>query len=259
MKKSIRIFGALLCATVFSLGVVFAQAPGGGRGGGGRGAAPPAPVVPVDPHDLNGYWLLPPDPNDGRDVPAASLVPAVTRQKLAEIAAKDRDSVRYCNQLGLPAMMGLGSPYNIRISKDLMVIVTEYAAAQNRWIYLNRPHIAAEAYDPTIYGDSVGRWEGNTLVVDTTMFHPDRGILSIPGGGYRTPDSKLVERFQMLKNGQVLQVISTWTDAKVFRTPHTYEYRYNRMVGYDGRIGSPCDPYDAERVQFLTRQKRTTP
>ena len=74
-------------------------------------------------------------------------------------------------------------------------------------------------------GDSIGRWEGDTLVVETTMFHPDNGILGIPGGCFRTPDSKLVERFRLLRNGQVLQVISTWTDPKVLSRPHTYELR----------------------------------
>jgi len=268
MREVLRIFPAVICTVIMSASAAMAQAPapqpaqGAGRGGGrGRGTAPPMAVVPVDPHDLNGYWMLPPDPRDGREIPAASLVAGITRQKLDEIAAHDKNAVRYCNQLGLPASMGLGSPYNIRIARDLMVIVSEYAPAQNRWIYLNRTtHIPADAYDNGVYGHSIGHWEGNTLVVDTTMFHPDHGILSIPGGGFRTPDSKLVERFTMLKNGQVLQLVSTWTDPKVFRTPQTYEYRYNRVMGqYDGRIGSPCDPYDDARAQFLNKQTRVNP
>ena len=262
MREPVRAIVAVICVVVMSAAAAIGQAPGRGGGGGrGGGQGAPAVVVPVDPRDFNGYWMLPPDPRDGRDIPAASLVDSVPRQKLAEIAAHDRDAVRYCNQVGLPAVMGLGSPYNIRIAKDLMVVVSEYAPAQNRWIYLNRTtHISGDVYDPGVYGHSVGRWEGNTLVVDTRMFHPDRGILSIPGGGFRTSDSQLVERFTMLKNGQVLQLISTWTDPKVFRTPHTYEYRYNRVAGqYDGRLGSPCDPYDEERAQFLTRQARVIP
>ena len=185
----------------------------------------------------------------------------LSRQQLAAVAAHDREAVRYCNQVGMPALMGLASPFNIRVARDLMVVVSEYAPAQNRWIYLNRAsHISPDVYDPGVYGHSIARWEGNTLVVDTRMFHPDRGRLAIPGGGFRTPDSTLVERFTLLKNGQVLQLISTWTDPAVFKTPHTYEYRYNRMPGqYDGRLGSPCDPYDQERAQFLSRQTRVAP
>jgi hypothetical protein len=233
---------------------------GGGGGRGGRGAAA-EPVVPVHPRDLSGYWMLPPDPRDGRHVPEASLVATVTRQRLAQVAQHDRDAVRYCNQIGMPAMMGLGTPYNIKISPTLMVIVTEYAAAQNRWIYLNRDkHIPAEDYEFGVYGDSIARWDGNTLIVETTMQDPQKGILSIPGGGFLTAESKLVERFRLLKNGQVLSVVSTWTDPKVFRTPHSYEYRYNRMTrDYEGRLGSGCDPYDDERTAFLSAPPRPTP
>jgi hypothetical protein len=190
-------------------------------------------------------------------------VAGVTRARLAAVAAKDREAIRYCDQMGMPSAMGLGTVYEIRISPRFMVIMTEYGAAQNRWIYLNRStHIDKDAFEPALNGDAIGRWEGNTLVVESTMFSPDKGILSIPGGGFRTEDSKLVERFTMLKNGQVLQVISTWTDPKVFRTPHTYEYRYNKVPNtYEPHPSSPCDQYDEDRVKFLaaTAAKKVTP
>ena len=251
MAKWISAAAAAACALVLAVSPMAAQGRGGGRGGAA------APAVKYEPREISGYWMLPPDPRDGRFVPDAPLLATVTPQRLAEIAAKDRDTVRYCRQIGLPAAMALGSPYNIRIGPELMVIISEYAPAQNRNIFLNRKeHIPDEAYDRGVYGDSIGRWEGDVLVVDTTMFDPERGILSIPGGGFRTADAKLVERFRLLKSGQVLQVISTWTDPKVFTAPHTYEYRFNRMPpDYDGKLGSGCDPYDDERVAFLGKTK----
>ena len=55
--------------------------------------------------------------------------------------------------------------------------------------------------------------------------------------------------------GQVLQVISTWTDPKVFRTPHTYELRYTRLPrDYEARPNAVCDPYDEERAQLFSGQ-----
>jgi hypothetical protein len=246
-----------LCVVAFSTMTVWSQVPAseGGLPGGDR--PPPPPPPKVHPRDLSGYWALPPIPSDGRYIPTAALVPAVTRQRLAEVAAKDREAVRYCNQVGLPTVMGLGFPYNIRINPHFMVILTQYSAAQNRIIYLDRKeHLLDEAYDRGGYGDSIGHWEGNVLVVDTTMFAPDRGILSIPGGGFRTATSHLVERFQLLKNGQVLQLISTWTDANVFKGSHSYEYRYSRMPrDYEARLGLGCDPYDADRAAFLAKGK----
>src|SRR5688500_342942 len=129
MSKWITVAGAALGALVLSLSPLSAQGPGGRVGGGRGGTAPLA--VKYDARDISGYWLLPPDPRDGRFVPAAPLLPTVTPQKLAEVAAQDRDTLRYCRQIGLPAAMGLGSPYNTRVSPHLMVIISEYAPAQN--------------------------------------------------------------------------------------------------------------------------------
>jgi len=257
MRQWLNGIAIALCVFAFSTAALWSQVPAseGGLPGGDRPPPPPPPIV--HPRDLSGYWALPPNPADGRFIPDAALVPAVTRQRLAEVAAKDREAVRYCNQVGLPMAMGLGFPYNIRITPHFMVILTQYSAAQNRFIYLDRKeHLADEAYDRGGYGDSIGHWEGNVLVVDTTMFLPDRGILSIPGGGFRTGNSHLVERFQLLKNGQVLQLVSTWTDASVFKGSHSYEYRYNRMPrDYEARLGLGCDPYDADRAAFLAKGK----
>ena len=107
MQKWIRGTGAAACAVVLSVSVLSSQGPPGGQGAGGgrgRGAAPEA-TAPVDPRDLSGYWLLPPDPRDGRYIPDAALLPSISRQRVAEVAAKDKETVRYCQQIGLPAAM----------------------------------------------------------------------------------------------------------------------------------------------------------
>jgi hypothetical protein len=209
---------------------------------------------------LSGYWELPPDGHDGRNIPRASLAAGVTQQKLAQMAAHDAKGYRWCANLGLPNLMLLTRPLDIRVSTGLMTIMPEYSAAQNRWIYLSRDkHTPADEYEAGVNGDSIGHWDGDTLVVETKLFDPDKGILGIPGGGFRTPDSKLVERFRLVKNGQVLQVLSTWTDPKVFRTPHTYELRYARLPrDYDARPNAVCDPYDEERAQLFAGPPKQT-
>ena len=103
-------------------------------------------------------------------------------------------------------------------------------------------------------GWSRGSWDGDTLVADTIGFHEKDGRMLIPGGGYRTPDSHLVERFKLLKNGQVLSVTSTWTDPKVFGKPQTYEFWYHKINGiYEERPGIGCNAWDAERGAFIDR------
>jgi len=211
----------------------------------GRGAAQSAGVKP----DLSGFWEL---SFDSRKVPAASLLATVTRAKIEEHTKADAKAIRWCNLLGMPFTMDNGRPLDIRQGSTAVIIVPENASAP-RYLYLNRPtHITPEIFDPSTLGDSIARWEGETLVVDTVGFHADRGITTIPGGGYRTDTSHLVERYRLLKDGSVLSVTFTWTDPKVFRTPHTYEFRYNRLpANYEPRQWAPCDPYDQVRAEFL--------
>jgi len=86
------------------------------------------------------------------------------------------------------------------------------------------------------------------------MASTKHGWMQIPGGGYRTPDSHLVERYKLLKNGQVLSVISTWSDPKVFAMPRTYEFWYHKINGpYEERPGIGCNAWDAERSAFIER------
>jgi hypothetical protein len=199
--------------------------------------------------DLSGFWEL---SFDSRNVPRANLVPTVTPQMLAERAKKDAAAIRWCNILGVPFIMDTGRPLDIRQGATRIIIVPE-TANPPRYLYLDRrEHISADIFDPTTFGDSVARWEGDSLVVDTVGFHPDHGSTSIPGGGYRTDTSHLVERYRLLENGNVLSVTFTWTDPKMFRTPHTYAFRYYKLAPtYEPRTWLPCDPYNEERTKFL--------
>jgi hypothetical protein len=120
-------------------------------------------------------------------------------------------------------------------------------------LYTNRSvHITDDIFDPSTNGDSIAHWEGDTLIVDTVGFHGEHGITAIPGGGYRTEKSRLVERYKLLKDGSVLSVVFTWTDPAVFQTPHSYEFRYQRLPPtYEPRQWLSCDPFDEERGKFL--------
>jgi hypothetical protein len=199
--------------------------------------------------DISGFWEL---SFDSRKVPAASLLPTVTRARIEAHAKSDAKTIRWCNLLGMPFTMDNGRPLDIRQGSTAVIVVPENASAP-RYLYLNRTtHITPDIFDPSTLGDSIAHWEGETLVVDTTGFHADRGITTIPGGGYRTDASHLVERYRLLKDGSVLSVTFTWTDPKVFRMPHTYEFWYHRLpANYEPRPWAPCDPYDQVRAAFL--------
>jgi len=223
-----------------------------------QGPAMQGRTASFDPHDISGFWEL---PFDGKFVPQAELAAGVTQAVLEVQAQKDAKAVRWCNILGMPFLMGVSRPLDIRQGKREVVIAAESVAAVPRHLYLDRAtHIDKEIFDPTTNGDSIAHWEGDTLVADTTGFEPEHGLTAIPGGGFRTADAHLVERFRLLKNGSVLSVSSTWSDPKVFRAPHTYEYRYQRAArDYEARQPIPCDPFDEERNAFVTGASAANP
>ena len=210
----------------------------------GAGAQQPA----VSSRDISGFWAL---TADGKKVPDARLLPRVTRAMLDLHKRRDVHALRWCNPVGVPLMMDSGTPIEIRQGPTSIIVLTENSLVP-RYMYLNRKHVSADIYDPSTIGDSVATWDGETLVVDTVGFHPTHGVTSIPGGGFRTDKTHLTERYRLLKNGDVLSVVFTWTDPTVFATPHTYEFRYRRLPpAYEPLNEWPCDPYDETRANFL--------
>lgn len=199
--------------------------------------------------DISGFWEL---PFDGRRVPAATLAPGISRAVLDQQATKDALAIRWCNYLGMPAVMDAGRPLDIRQGRREVAIQPEVNATP-RHIYLSRStHISPDEFDPTTNGDSIGRWDGDTLVVTTIGFAADKGVTAIPGGGFRAGDTRLTERYRVQQGGSVLSVTFTWEDPKVFAKPHTYEFRYRRLpAGYEPRPPLVCDPFDPERASFV--------
>ena len=136
------------------------------------------------PPDLSGFWEL---SLDSRKVPSANLLSSVTPAMIEDRATRDAHALRWCNIVGMPALMDSGRPLDIRQGGNAIIIVPEVQTAPPRYLYTwRKEHISEDTFDPTTFGDSIAHWEGDTLVVDTVGFHPDRGITRIPGGGYRT-------------------------------------------------------------------------
>jgi hypothetical protein len=213
-----------------------------------RAGAPAAAAF--DRHDISGFWEL---SYDGRNIPQAALQPSITPAVLAQQAAKDANARRWCHFIGMPMAMDSPRPIDIRQSAHEVLINFEWRATP-RHIYLDRKdNMVLEEYDLTSGGDSVGHWEGDTFIVTTVGIDGDKGQTLLPGGGFRTTDSKLTERFRLSNDGKALIVTFTWEDPKVFARPHTYAYRYTRAPKfYEVQAPLECDPLDTERAEFLT-------
>jgi hypothetical protein len=197
--------------------------------------------------DFSGYWEL---RLDSFGVPPAMLTPQATAAAAGK-AKSDADALSRCALIGMPALMNDRATLDVRHAASVIGMVAK-SPSSTRYIYLDgRAHPQEDELEATTNGHSVGRWEGDTLVVDTVGFN-DRGLTRIPGGGYRTPSSHLVERYRLLEGGQRLSVVFRWEDTTVFTRPHTYEFRYYKVAQISEPRVFQCFP-TSERTQFLTR------
>jgi hypothetical protein len=112
--------------------------------------------------------------------------------------------------------------YFVQTPKEIVLI--EESNLEVRHIHMNVPHTRNPK--PSWYGESVGRFEGDTLVVDTIGFN-DKGFVD----NYRTPHTSalhVVERFRMLDGGKTLEARITVEDAGAFNMPWSAIQRWRK-------------------------------
>lgn len=199
--------------------------------------------------DISGMWML---LFDGANIPRAQLSPSVTTNDVITHARMDAYAMRWCNYVGTPFLMQSRFPLDIQQGRTETIIVAAEVST-SRHIYTDgRGHVDPAQFEPTTNGDSIGQWEGDTFIVDTVGFSPNRGLTSIPGGGFKTATSHLVERYRLTENGSKLAVTFTWSDPNVFLTPHTYAFLYDRAPRPTWARKVACNPFDDVRTQFLS-------
>ena len=160
-----------------------------GGGGGGRGAAPAGP-------------------------PAAPQLTPAADAKRKELQAKAEDAqTANCLPPGMPLIMGQPYPMEFLLTPGKVTIVIE-AYQQVRHIYTDGRGLPADP-DLKFHGTSIGRWEGDTLVVETVGFSPLTDLArNIPHSGRM----RIVERFR-LADPDTMTIETTITDPEVLRSP----------------------------------------
>ena len=132
-----------------------------------------------------------------------------------------------CVPAGVPFFMGYGGPdplVFLQTPKQIWIAWRE--DNQTRRIYMDVPHSAS--LKPSWYGESVGHYEGDTLVVDTIGLN-DKTFVDV----YRTPHTEklhVVERWRLIDGGKMLQAIFTVEDPDAFYEPWSGMRRYRRVT-----------------------------
>jgi hypothetical protein len=130
-----------------------------------------------------------------------------------------------CWPSGVPAfLLHVIHPIFIIQSPKMVVMVWQGNHVVRR-IYLTDKH--SENVKPSWYGESIGHYEGDTLVVDTIGID-ERSFID----GFQTPHSKqlhTVERFRMIDGGRAMEATLRVEDPGAFTTPWTAIQRWRRV------------------------------
>ena len=134
------------------------------------------------------------------------------------------DAPTRCYPHGIPRMMA--SPYPIQIIQTPGMLTILHEVGHNiRYIYMDQDH--PKNVKPSFLGHSVGRWEGDTLVIDTVAFN-DRTRIDEEGIVHSTR-LHMVERLRKIDNGNSIENLMTIEDPAYFTQPwqarRTYIWR----------------------------------
>ncbi len=186
--------------------------------------AAPAPKTFDGKPDLSGIWRSELEngvnyiPNIARDLQPEDVrdwAAALYKQR-SESLQKDEPWAR-CLPAGLPLIETSGVTYRIVQTPSLVVILYEETASVPRQIFLDGRGLPKDP-NPSWLGYSVGKWEGETLVVDSAGFN-DRTWLDT--GGHPHSDSlRITERFRRTDFGH-LELRIAIDNPQAFTKPFT--------------------------------------
>jgi hypothetical protein len=228
--------------------------------------------------DLNGLWyrrvppvptvqrvgasiiLNPRAPRDPNAPPAATTynpgMPKYKPELLAKVKQLDENQVNEDPSLGCgpPGLPRLGPPQRIvQTARDFAILYEDLNGNFFRMIPLDgRPH--RRDLEASAHGDAVGRWEGDTLVIDTRNFNEDTWLSD--NGLFHSSELRVTERLR--RDGDTMTYEVTVEDPVVLVEPWKLTPRTLKlMAGTEIEEAAFCQDRDLSRMQDRTHHNNT--
>jgi len=210
--------------------------------------AAPAPRLADGKPDLSGTWESESEGGNRAGVSAAGppnkyfsnvladfktpesiMQPATLAQYNKSVKAEFADSpLAHCQPAGMPLADAMTNPYKLVQTPGLIMMMYERDTTF-RQIYTDGRSLPADP-QPTWLGYSVGRWDGDTLVVETNGV-TDRAWLDARGHTH-TEGLHITERFHRVNFGK-MEVAITIDDPKAYTKPFSYTLVQNLFPDSD--------------------------
>ena len=204
----------------------------------------PAPRMPDGKPDLSGVWQLETNAPADADYPAApefinlgAKLPgaALPYQPWAAAVVKERrtqlgkdDPVGFCKPAGAVRLLTF-PPYRKFVQLPSLFVILSERDVTYRQIFLDGRPLPDDPA-PTFNGYSTGKWEGDTLVVQTNGLRD--GTWIDRSGSTISDAAKMTERFRRVSFGQ-LDIDLTIDDPKVYTQPFTVTLRQRIVLDTD--------------------------
>ena len=170
------------------------------------------------------------------------------RVQYLDVNTNTHDPVFQCQSAGVPR---LGAP--TKIVQTAKEVILFYGGGDVRFIPTDaRPHDPIKARDVSFLGDAIGRWEGDTLVVDSVGFNDLTWLAK--GGYFHTDRMHVIERLR--RDGNTLFYQATVQDPDVLIEPWVMTERQLRLnMNPKAMISEPepCRDYDHANMVLKIR------
>jgi hypothetical protein len=216
----------------------------------------PAPRTPDGKPDLSGLWRPEVNPywldviqdvkDEGIFLPAAE---ALFKKRVADF--RRDDPVTQCLPGGPSQIFFAESLYRIIQSPTVVALLYEGVGGRNRQICMDGRELPEDP-NPTWMGYSIGRWEGDTLVVESAGFN-DRTWLDRVGHPH-SEDLRVTERFRRVDFGH-MQFQITFNDPKTLSGPLTRSLTMNYAPDTD-MLEDVCNENERDTVHLVGKATR---
>lgn len=221
-------------------------------------AATTAPSEPAGPPDLSGiwqaintaHWNL--EGHTAKKMPVTGVIGAYGGM-LAGTSVVDGGEIPYrpdalaqrdanredwanldpaakCYIPGIPRQTYMPAPFQI-LQTDTEIFIAYEWGSNSRSIFMDRPGTSAPL--PSWMGYSLGRWEGDTLVVDVTSQMADTWFDA--SGNYHSGELHVEERYSLISENHI-EYEATITDPVVFTEPWTIRMPLYRRIEEGARL-----------------------
>lgn len=213
--------GGSLCVSGCAPPAGAARAGGAGRAGG---AAPAAPAGPSRPRYKPEFQA---------------------RVKTLDANQVKEDSILRCQPPGVPR---IGPPAKIvQTRREVIFFYDDVNGGFFRIIPIDgRPH--RKDLPPSYFGDAIGRWDGDTLVVETVNFNEDTWLTD--DGAFHTKDLRVVERLR--RTGDSIEWTATAHDPAVLSEPWSPPSRTLTLTDQELEESPRCEDRSLAHMQDLT-------